>query len=588
MQKILFLIFVLIIFSCKKEDENLALITLPYEIQNDSLILKGEFTSYGNQKVLQFGFNLIVMESVGQDKLDTLISVLDNPQDGKFELSMLNSVDYNITYYIRAYAKTSDELHYGNQIAINGEGILSPQITDFSPMRGVDGDAILINGLYFGLNNSDLEVFIGSKKAEILSVSNKSLLIKIPDYEYREECLISIIQEGITTYSDDYFLLDGPYISSFSPQSSSGEVVLNIKGENFSPIAWRNKLLIAHKYAEIIEASDTTLTAKLNTTYILPGDYPLDLKCGEKSVLSEEPFSILSTWEEYPPLPVTGFSEATVFEINNNIYVCTGSTNWLSTGGYTNNFYKYNIDAFTWTQLPDFPGGKRAYAAAFVIGSMAYFGTGAAGGFNDYYEDFWEFNSVTEQWTQLDNFPGGESVSVMSFEYEGKGYFLMGGNSISFYCFDAQSNTWTQLPDFPDFSRGRASYGIINGHLYIIGGSNSHSNYSANTWSYNFETQEWAYIRDVDEYYRPLHSFTYNNKIYMLDRASNNLYVSHNLYEYNPVTDEVIKELHVFPGQYRHSSFGIFCDQRFYFGTGGVGGHGECTNDFWSCDFSIY
>jgi len=590
MKNLIFVVFVFFLVACKKDNGQLSIQTLPCQIHNDSIILTGEILSTGESNILRFGFNLRVQETNDHDFIDSLIPCSTIFHNGKYQIQILNNIESGLFYYFRSYAQNAHETIYGNQVFIEGEGILKPQIKSFSPKNGINGDVVKIDGLYFGINNSSPEVFIGEGQAEIISISGTRLLIKVPDYELSKKCLISIIQNQDTIFSEDYYKLDGPYISDFSPSTGTDEITLSINGNGFSPIPWHNKLLIGTKYADILDASENHLLVKINSRELFPGDYHLVLKSNEKSCLSDDALTITSPWEESAPLPVSGFCHATAFEINNHIYVCSGSTNMNSSSGYNDYFFRFDKSTSTWTKLKDFPGDKRICAAAFVIGSNAYFGMGAGTDAFEYYDDIWEYNSITNQWRQLDNYPGGKTTNAHAFTYQNYGYVLLGNDSNYFYRFDSQTLLWEKLPSFPGFSRRGSNIAIINNELYVIGGRNSFTPDKSDIWRYNFITQEWTYIRDYKSpsIQRPI--FTRNNKVYLI--GSNHDYVNdfyyHTLFEYNPETDEITNELPIFPGIYRTSSFCIMSDQKLYFGTGGYGGLGACTNDFWSFDFSKY
>jgi hypothetical protein len=74
------------------------------------------------------------------------------------------------------------------------------------------------------------------------------------------------------------------------------------------------------------------------------------------------------------------------FSINGKGYVGTGEF------GYTSlkDLWEYDPVIDQWTQLEDFPGGERRYAAGFSIGDKGYVGTGWSIN-GDNLNDFWEF-----------------------------------------------------------------------------------------------------------------------------------------------------------------------------------------------------
>lgn len=583
------MIFIIGLIGCKKEDPSISIKTLPTEIHGDSIFLRGEIVSVGSHTISEHGFIFRIPASPSKAGYDSVFYVNRQATKGIFSIPIINDLEQDEAYYIRYFTGSTQETIYANQITILGEGKLKPAISSFTPSRGYDGDLVLINGSHFNLHDSPLKVYFGEKEATIIEINDQSILIKVPEYEFREECKIKIVQEEDVTFSEDSFTLNGPYISHFTPNNANGEVLITLTGENFSDIPWQNELIIGIHSTDIIESSDHEIKARINTTNIIPGAYPLILSAHQKKFLTEEVFTVTSPWKECPPLPVEGFCSASVFEFNNSIYICTGSTSWLSTGGYTDSFFKYEIATATWTQLNDYPGGKRIGLNSLVLGSKAYIGTGTKGGFDDY-SDFWEFNPMTEEWIRMDDYPGGECSGLRSIEYQDKGYYMQFSiDSKPFYCFDPENKTWTELPEFPGIKRSGAELGIINDILYVVGGSNSNqSSFIPDIWAYDFSTQEWRFISEFNSDARPNHSFTYENHFFMIEQGYND---AHDLsfmlmYEYNPETDEKVNDLYIFPGMARNRSFCIISGEKLYYGTGSIGGFGECLNDMWSYDLS--
>ncbi|WP_332369071.1 hypothetical protein [Spirosoma telluris] len=58
-----------------------------------------------------------------------------------------------------------------------------------------------------------------------------------------------------------------------------------------------------------------------------------------------------------------------------------------------------------WQTRSDLDGVGRSAATGFVIGNIAYIGTGTTS-VNDLLKDFWAYNQSTNAWTQVANFGG--------------------------------------------------------------------------------------------------------------------------------------------------------------------------------------
>lgn len=79
----------------------------------------------------------------------------------------------------------------------------------------------------------------------------------------------------------------------------------------------------------------------------------------------------------------------------------------------------------------------RKNATAFTIGQYAYVGLGetrdsAAYPYTDF-SDFWKYDSNTDSWTQIADFPGTAKVNAVGFSINGIGYVGTGYNDDTVY-----------------------------------------------------------------------------------------------------------------------------------------------------------
>lgn len=128
-----------------------------------------------------------------------------------------------------------------------------------------------------------------------------------------------------------------------------------------------------------------------------------------------------------------------------------------------------SANAVDWTKKSNpFPGEGRENAVSFVIGNVAYLGTGYVykNYSNVYYKDFWKYDSSSDTWTQIADFPGDARYEAVSFSANGKGYVGLGSseNKIcnDFYEYNPGSDSWTKITNFPDARYGAVSFSINN------------------------------------------------------------------------------------------------------------------------------
>ena len=84
--------------------------------------------------------------------------------------------------------------------------------------------------------------------------------------------------------------------------------------------------------------------------------------------------------------------------------------------------------------VASFPGNARASAFAFSIGGNGYLGAGFNYQNNSspytIFTDFWEYNAGNDSWTQLPDFAGGKLYAATAFAINNKGYVGMGSDTI--------------------------------------------------------------------------------------------------------------------------------------------------------------
>lgn len=205
-------------------------------------------------------------------------------------------------------------------------------------------------------------------------------------------------------------------------------------------------------------------------------------------------------WDDEEPLGGSVYTElgrrsAVAFAINGFGYVALGqgsSFMWKDT-------WKYDDDSKTWTQVADYPGGRRTEAVAFVIDSTAYVGSGYGDDFT-YKSDFYAYSAGTNSWTAISDCPGTPRKNAVGFTMGGRGYFGTGrgdtGKLNDFWDYYPPTDTWTSLADLPGGAReGAVGVGVFP-HAYIMLGSNISSTYLNDVWEYNYFGDSWTQRAD--------------------------------------------------------------------------------------------
>lgn len=178
-----------------------------------------------------------------------------------------------------------------------------------------------------------------------------------------------------------------------------------------------------------------------------------------------------------------------------------------------------------WTQLADFPGGKRRNATAFAIGSAIYAGTGYNGLDKTYFNDFYKYENG--EWTIAKQFEGDKREGANTCVMDGKAYLISGHRSRylnDFWIFDPEINDWIQLEDLDDVEEGglagiNRAFGnafSVEGKIYLFGGSNGAPLSTIFEW--NPQTLEWIQKTSLETGYSRMGagSFVINNMAYVV------------------------------------------------------------------------
>lgn len=174
-----------------------------------------------------------------------------------------------------------------------------------------------------------------------------------------------------------------------------------------------------------------------------------------------------NTWTSkanYPGNFGTGIYYASGFAVSGKGYICCGKE---GPSNYSNELWEYAPTTNTWLQKSSFPGGVRYGGVAFVIGTLAYFGTGTDE--NIFNQDFYKYNPTTNVWTPIANFPGSGRFSCSSFTLNNQGYIVFGsdgGYKDELWMYDPPSNYWTNKAAYPDGARRSAIAMTIGSRAY--------------------------------------------------------------------------------------------------------------------------
>jgi len=214
-------------------------------------------------------------------------------------------------------------------------------------------------------------------------------------------------------------------------------------------------------------------------------------------LLSLIAYNATAQWVAKNESPVTQRHHGVTFTVGGSAYLVSGTTIQSNPLG-TDNFYRYNKEADSWTELDRFPGGARSYAYAGVYNDKAYFGFGT----NDnatFYNDLWEFDPVTEEWTELSNCPCAGRTHPAFVVHNGKIYVGLGGSATGdrndWWEYDIETDSWTMRPSLPGPRRHHPFHFSAGGYVYA-GFGHQGSNFYADWYRYDTESNTWTQMND--------------------------------------------------------------------------------------------
>ena len=283
--------------------------------------------------------------------------------------------------------------------------------------------------------------------------------------------------------------------------------------------------------------------------------------------------SILGDWTKKSELEGVARYAATSFVIGNIAYMGTGAD--VSNNRLTD-FWAYDPAKNAWTQQANFGGVGRFSAVGFSVGTKGYIGTGVDASSNRL-KDFWEYDQATNKWKQVADFGGTARQEAVAFTIGNKGYVGTGFDSNylkDMWSFDPTKNTWTKVASYGGAKRRGAISFVINGMAYVGTGNNNNANqrdwyvYDATqdlwTQKADFTTDQAALARSYAV------GFAIGSKGYItlgtLDGGAN----SKTVWQYDPTTD-IWSTLGDFEGATRTYAVGFAINGKGYVTTGGSG-----------------
>jgi hypothetical protein len=354
-----------------------------------------------------------------------------------------------------------------NQIIIAKDSftLISPEIHAIGTKTGFYGDEIVIKGKNFSANPSSLKVFFHVTPSVFAYVDDQTITAVVPEGLDSANCSIGVVMNNQLVESQEQFSVLPVEIEDFSPKVvCTGETMI-IKGKNFHPIAYKNRVYVGGVLAITLSVTATTLKVLLpyqERVRYESRNSTVQVNVGGNIRTFEEKLIINDKWFRLADAPLELRNEYKIcatcpssYDYNSALSFVVGKTAYIGLNG-RQSFWAYDTELNAWRKLADFPGTVRKFAAGFVYGNKIYYGTGESKLLaSSFLNDWWEYDTTTDSWTRKADFIGGGRSNL-------NGYSNTSG------CFLAYGFNWNQ-----------------------------YNGYEAYIWKYNPETDVWA-REDID------------------------------------------------------------------------------------------
>jgi len=491
--------------------------------------------------------------------------------------------------------------------------LLKPIINNFTPLKGVPGTEIIINGNNFNPVRENNKIEIQGIVLPVLEATKTTLKTKLPAGITPGNYNISITVATQTTTASTPYEIVKPGITTISPLNGTWGNTVTISGEYFSNSIEGIKVMFDNVQALITKLSFNEINV------IVPSE--LLIKSSLITVISDSVLVTFSTPFNLDPPVITSFTpeegkSKTLVKIfgenfnsipsnqivkfgNRLVEVLSARSNeinvrlpeslidsavfieiQLAEQSARSNSTFHLISP--WKRIADFDHGK-AYGVGFSIGNYGYVTLGSQPTLSTF-KPCWRYDPTTNYWMEVASFSflgfGTSSAytnqiafSINDHAYAGLGQLPGGGgNTNNIMKYSTELNTWSSAAAVAEASIVSAVAYVIDGKGYVASGTNG----QAKMWEYSPQANTWHKKADLPGSPRfEATGFTISNKAYLV--GGQGTFLLEDCWSFNAVTNSWTR-LADFPGPRRISASGFSINGIGYL----IGGNnGSYLNDFW-------
>jgi len=568
------------------------------DISSTGALFTGEILQNGKLEIVEHGF--LLSDLKGSVPVVNALRIKGRPASPLFALRCEADLMKDVTYSVRAYAKTSKDSVFSNAVKFVSSGTLAPSVSAVIPAQVSDGDTVVIQGEHFGTNSS-VVVEVGTEKATIVGRSATQLTIVIPVNPTSGPKPLKISSLGqSTTYNGLTVML--PVIESFTPVSGPAGTIIEIKGKYFSKNPQYNKVTVGPAESYVYGSTGDVLTLYLEFSKS-SGYFPVEVDVNGKKATSNTTFFINGPFITSVSPLVAKYKD--VITISGQDFGFNVDENSVTIGGLKANIISATPQQITvevpnlpetysditikvgpketthteklftkspWSAVQNtpYPAAGRGAAVSFMIGDRFFLTSGRMHSHEMYitymnmedYKDTWEF-SLQNGWQRRADFPDNRYLA-MAFSIGNKAYVGAGviGESLQsdFYEYNSSTDSWRKVSSMPGTGRAAGIAFSINGKGYGGFGKVAGGIKSSQFFEYDPAADTWTQIPGPAKGAELLYSFVLNDKGYIVIDGKE-------LWEFNPV-GYVWTRKSDFPDTGTYSGLAFTINGKAYAGTG--------------------
>lgn len=557
------LIYILTLISCEKKSTEPA-ISNQNKLENIEL-LDPEIMTDGGVK-LSIKVNSVPMEDVYTFAIviseDSLFTRLLYTKPLELPLSIKS-----YSYLFSSGFKTNQKYYYSYMInygSVNKKGIKSfvfgkermIQIDSISPLKANINDTLTIYGNFKDYNFT--KIMVGDSSMYFVPTnSGQQIKMILGSNTPIGSQIISLSTEYQTVKHKEEFSLLTPKIFSISNNVDIDQEV-TIQGENFSPWHDGNKVYLNNIAVNLSSFSKNTMKfivpnsikkASLTLEIIANNhriEAPEKLRLMEPTLL-EAPLNLRLNQHyslKFKNLPKTNY---TIKLDDKEVY-----RNHVSNqGGFQTIYFSPRGDYYYPTKKPkltlhyldklitikdqieivdkwelvqsETPFEATSVSGSVIINNETYIGANKRDIWMNYPFRLWKFQPSTNSFTEIQVPYQTESPLIAG--NSNLIYLYTGQESENFYEYNPQTKIWKKLNDYPGLKRSAAVMSMVNGKLYITGGTNSYQNIynepDNSLYAYNIGTNKWEQLADY-----PINTIpVYGNRVHATALALYNHFI---------------------------------------------------------------